>query len=165
MAGSKTARAPRSRPELRSAPAVCDPRETAPEFVALAPEVQAELRLGWRESDARDERVRFLERWDRKRGMLEAWLLVGFTELCLYGFDWLHLFAASALAILIGEAWWRCRAGQMATPAIAASASLSLQMLWLVTGHGNAFTLLTSTSFIAFASAYLGLRRGQRGSE
>ncbi|MEO6710186.1 MAG: hypothetical protein ABIP42_11465 [Planctomycetota bacterium] len=165
MVGSRIARAPHP-PELRSPHAICDAREiSTPDFATFAPEVQDELRLGWRESDARDERVHMLERWDRKRGMLEALLLVDFPELCLHGFSWLHLFAATAVAILIGEAWWRCRAGQVATPAIAASASSALQMIWILAGEGNAFTLLASTSFIAFASAYLGLRREQRGSD
>ena len=148
-----------------TATASVDPRESASSFTSLPPEVQSELRLGWRENDARDERVRRLSDADRKRGILEAVALVSFTEMCLYGFAWMHLVAAVALGVLIGETWWRCRAGQVATPAIAALATITLQSCWILSGHASLVTLGCSCGFIGSVSAYLGLRREMRPAE
>ena len=146
-------------------PTSIDPREQSESFRNLQPGVQRIVRQGWTETAEQDARVAERSKALRRRSIVEALVLVGGTEVWLKGFAPLHSAVGIVLAVAIGEAWWRTDAGQLATPLIAAVPYLILQLIWLQLGIGQYSGVLFGASFIAFSTAYLGLRREQRVME
>lgn len=141
------------------------PREGDPAFRRLPDEVKREVRAGWAADAARELGIAGLEQQRRRRAWLEGVLLIAGTELLLKAFAPLHLAVALVVGFGVGEAWWRIGAGQMLTPLVATVPYLGLQLVWLALGIGQPTALLFGAAFIAFTSAYLGVRREQRIGE
>ena len=153
------------RPTAIAPPPLLDPRETAPEFLELPADVQAVVRTGWLDARARDEHIEACSRGERKLDVLHATLLLAPTHFLLSGFSIFGVLGILALAALVGETWWRVRAGQVATPLIAGAAFMLFELAWLDSSALRVLGWLCATTFIAFCGAYLGLRREMRVAE
>jgi len=141
---------------------VCHPREGDPSFRSMPDAVKEEIRSGWRREAEQEARIEARRQRMRRRTLIEALLLIGIVELLLNGLTPpMHLVGALALAVLVGEAWWRLDAGQVASPLLATIPWLLLQALWFVLGSGHVIAVLFGLPLIALSASYLGLRREQ----